>query len=49
LESLEGETRQAVAKMVREYDPIWQCVVVISAEDDSIHAYKVGLVDPSQS
>jgi hypothetical protein len=49
LESLEGETRQAVADMVREYDPSWQCVVVISEEDDSIHAYKVGLVDPNQS
>ena len=49
LESLEGETRQAVARMVREYDPSWQCVVVISDEDDSIHAYKVGLVDPNQS
>jgi hypothetical protein len=35
--------------MVGEYDPIWQCVVVISEEDDSIHAYKVGLVDPNQS
>ena len=38
-----------MAKMVREYDPSWQCVVVISDEDDSIHAYKVGLVDPNQS
>jgi len=35
--------------MVREYDPSRQCVVVISDEDDSIHAYKVGLVDPNQS
>lgn len=49
LESLDGTTREAVAKMVREYDPAWQCVVVISEEDDSIHAYKVRLVDPSQS
>jgi hypothetical protein len=49
LESLDGKTRQAVAKMVREYDPTWQCVVVIAEQDDSIHAYKVALVDPSQS
>jgi hypothetical protein len=47
--SLEGETRQAVAKMVREYDPTWQSVVVIPEQDDSIHAYKVALVGPIQS
>jgi hypothetical protein len=49
LESLDGELRRAVAKMVGEYDPVWQCVVVLSEQDDSIHAYKVALVDPSQS
>jgi hypothetical protein len=49
LESLDGELRRAVAKMVDEYDLAWQCLVVISEQNDSIHAYKVALVDPSQS
>jgi hypothetical protein len=49
LESLQGETRKAVARMLRAYDPAWQYVVVISEEDDSIHAYTVGIVDPNQS
>jgi hypothetical protein len=47
LEVLQGETRLAVARMVREYDPSWQFVVVIAEQDDSIRAYKVGFVDPS--
>jgi hypothetical protein len=47
LEVLRGETRRAVSKMVREYDPSWQLVVVIAEQDDSIRAYKVGFVHPS--
>jgi hypothetical protein len=47
LEVLRGETRRAVSRMVREYDPSWQFVVVIAEQDDSIRAYKVGFVDPS--
>jgi len=35
--------------MLHEYDPAWQYVVVISEEDDSIHAYKVGFVDPTDN
>ena len=49
LEVLQGETRQAVSRMVREYDPSWQLVVVIAEQDDSIRAYKVGFADPSSN
>jgi hypothetical protein len=47
LEVLQGETRRAVSRMVHEYDPSWQVVVVIAEQDDSIRAYKTGFVDPS--
>jgi hypothetical protein len=43
----DDETSRYLARMVNEYDPATQIVVVIRELDESLHAYRWGFVAPS--